>query len=338
MFSRPVLFAALACASLSFASPAKNVARRSFAPTAGSTVVSIGQNYDDEWHAFADSVKTPSGISFYGNIYDGALNSDSQTLLADYAGSQNGFVEIGLSWKDDMTSHGYTIYQGAQLCQDIAGGKYDASLNQLGSYLAQFSNVKYLLRVDYEVSGNLHANTNPNGFDSATFDLTAYPAAFAHVRSVILGLVSNVEFVFHPVRGSASQLYPGDDVVDWQGFSIFNNDVCLAVGSTTNCQGDQLDPNVLKDIQFATKPKIVSESGAQPPASADPAAFIDYLDRVRSMVETYDFAGWFYINSLWTAHGWDGSVWGDSRIEANAQVLDWYQQNIVANPRYVFAE
>ena len=107
--------------------------------------------------------------------------------------------------------------QGAQLCEDIAGGKYDVSLKQLGSYLAGFPNVHYLLRVDYEVSGNLHANTDPNGFDPNTFDYTAYPKAFAHVRSVLSAQTANIEFVFHPVRGSAEVLYPGDSVVDWQG-------------------------------------------------------------------------------------------------------------------------
>lgn len=79
--------------------------------------------------------------------------------------------------------------------------------------------MKYLLRVDYEVSGNLHANTDPSGFDSATFDLTAYPKAFAHVRKVFLGVLPNVDFVYHAVRGEAALLYPGDDVVDWNGMS-----------------------------------------------------------------------------------------------------------------------
>ena len=54
----------------------------------GSTFVNIGQNYLDEWNSFASGVKTPAGISVYGNIYDGALNSDSQTLLASYAQSR----------------------------------------------------------------------------------------------------------------------------------------------------------------------------------------------------------------------------------------------------------
>ena len=77
--------------------------------------------------------------------------------------------------------------------------------------------MRYLLRVDYEVSGNLHANTNPSQFDPATFDFTAYPKAFAHVRQIVLGTLPNVDFVFHAVRSQAKQLYPGDAVTDWIG-------------------------------------------------------------------------------------------------------------------------
>ena len=77
--------------------------------------------------------------------------------------------------------------------------------------------MKYLFRVDYEVSGNLHANTNPTTFDPTTFDTTAYPKAFAHVREVVLGVLPNVDFVYHAVRSQAKLLYPGDAVVDWNG-------------------------------------------------------------------------------------------------------------------------
>ena len=58
-----------------------------FAPPAGQTLFNVGQNYVDEWNAFASAIKTPSGISVYGDIYSGALNSDSQTLLQQYAGA-----------------------------------------------------------------------------------------------------------------------------------------------------------------------------------------------------------------------------------------------------------
>ena len=100
--------------------------------------------------------------------------------------------------------------------------------------------------------------------------------------------------------------------------------MCLPAGSTTNCEGSVLDPNVLADINFATKPKWVAESAVQPPASASSDDFITYLTRVKNMVEQYGFAGWTYINSDWTAHGWDASVWGDSQVQDNAAVESWF--------------
>ena len=89
----------------------------------------VGQNYEAEWQGFANAIKIPAGISVYGDIYSGALNPDSQNLLATYAQSGryvfevdpsmdiiltilcSGYVEIGFSWKDAMTSNGYTQYQ-----------------------------------------------------------------------------------------------------------------------------------------------------------------------------------------------------------------------------------
>ena len=47
----------------------------------------VGQNYIDEWDAFKSALVTPAGISTYGDIWSGALNSDSQTLLSTYAAS-----------------------------------------------------------------------------------------------------------------------------------------------------------------------------------------------------------------------------------------------------------
>ena len=79
----------LTSGALSLAAPV--VEKRSWAPSAGSTIFNIGQNYVSEWNSFASAVKTPSGISVYGDIYSGALNSDSQILLSQYA-ANNGQV------------------------------------------------------------------------------------------------------------------------------------------------------------------------------------------------------------------------------------------------------
>ena len=54
----------------------------------GSTFFIVGQNYANEWQDFATGTgKTPAGISVYGDIWSGALNSDSVDSLSTYAAS-----------------------------------------------------------------------------------------------------------------------------------------------------------------------------------------------------------------------------------------------------------
>ena len=184
----------------------------------------------------------------------------------------------------------------------------------------------------------MHANTNPSQFDPATFDKTAYPAAFKHVRSLLQKSVPTAQFIYHSVRGGAQDLYPGDDVTDYIGFSIFNNDVCLACGSTANCQGSKLDPNVAKDLAWAPKPRLIAESALQAGESGGADNFVEYLTRVKSMIEKYDVRGWTYINSDWTKHGWTAATWTDSRIEANSQAMAWWKQNILGSSRYTWGK
>jgi hypothetical protein len=99
---------------------------------------------------------------------------------------------------------------------------------------------------------------------------------------------------------SSSLLYPGDDVVDWNGISIFNNDVCLPVGPTTNCDGSTIDPYVQKDLDWKPKKKMICESAVQPPSSGTSDGFINYLTLVKALVEENGVSAWTYINRDWT--------------------------------------
>ena len=117
---------------------------------------------------------------------------------------------------------------------------------------------------------------------------------------------------------------------------MFNNDLCFPVADIHNCDGCVLDGGATMDLAFAKKPLVVSESGSQPPYSDTAAGSIEFLERLISTIEQYDFAYWFYINSDWPAHGWPSNVWGDTRIEAKPEVLEWFNEKVVGSDRYVF--
>jgi hypothetical protein len=144
--------------------------------------------------------------------------------------------------------------------------------------------------VDYEVSSAYHCM---NGTDCSV-----YVNAFHYLAGLIRGQSGagwRLKFVYHPVRGEFDTLYPGDDVVDWIGVSVFNQDLCQPywdsgttywngqentsdrtclgyyngyVGSNLNAFSHEYpaDLNILRMMWFAQqhgKPMMVAESGVQ---------------------------------------------------------------------------
>lgn len=105
---------------------------------------------------------------------------------------------------------------------------------------------------------------------------------------------AQVFFIFHPVRGEYQVMYPGNDVVDMLGLSIFNSDLCMpgfSVSPTSHYEyngsgitgttptkfvsdfkcvsggvGYDQDVNILGAVAFAKangKPVILSETSPQ---------------------------------------------------------------------------
>jgi hypothetical protein len=183
-------------------------------------------------------------------------------------------------------------------------------------------------------SQGINILTNPSA--APEIDLSAYKNAFNYMANRIRNVdgASNVEFVYHPVRGYGDtvNLYPGDQYADWIGFSVFNNDVCMDVknadGSITANGTGTLDSNLAQGLAWAQskgKKIMIAESAFQTPSTGMTTAnFETYLSRVLSLINTYDVRSWTYIDSNWTAHQWT-LPWGDSRIEANPTVLAWWK-------------
>jgi hypothetical protein len=343
-------------------------------PTSGQTYLNIGQTYEAEYQAFvAGSGQVPAGSSHYGQIYTGAIDQGDdgdhgQFLSWMGATYPHAAVEVAISIKDNPAAGGYGTAPNAVYlaCKDIAAGKWDAQIDSLAGMFKSYPGTIFRVRLDYEVSMGLMANatTTPwidilnkysaqginileNPSQAPEIDLSAYIGAFNHManRMRVIDGASNLQFVYHPVRdpGDCMNMYPGDSYVDWIGFSVFNNDVCLdtlnADGSVTpNCAGMTIDANLKTCIAWAQakqKQLMVAESAFQVPSTGQTTSnFETYLDRLFTLVETYDFRGLTYIDSNWTAHAWT-RPWGDSRIEQDPAVLTWWKARTSA-ARYVF--
>ncbi|HLK90409.1 MAG TPA: RICIN domain-containing protein [Polyangia bacterium] len=312
-------------------------------PPTGRTLLLIGQSGrrpHAEYVATTGSV--PAGGSVYAELYTGQLlNWEHEALVAylarDYPGS---YVEVGLSWKDDRVGAGYCDLSAgcAQNCcapgddqapvlpeLDIVAGRYDAAIDAFAAALAARPTLRFLVRLDYEVS--------PDLFCTRAGDCAPYTAAFDYLAARIRAGdgAGNVQFVFHPTRGWAQRMYPGPANTDWIGFSIFNHDVCLPASDgtmvTVNCPPSQaLDANLAGDLAWAHatgKPVLVAESAVQNTADDAPATFADYLGRLYAVIEAdASMRGLTYINMKWTGDWVYGENWTlgafadtDSRVE-----------------------
>lgn len=346
-----------------------------YAPAVGKTLLLIGQTYIQEYVDYVNATqKAPAGSSHYGELYNGKINqgddANNESFL-NYIETTypNAYVELAISLKDNPTLGGYSGENAIwKACKDVVTGKWNTQIDAIATKIKNRPTLKFLLRIDYEVSLNMFANqtTTPfvdilnkynalgiNPLEKANqvteFDLQAYPNAFNYIANRIRNTnnVQNVDFIFHPVRGfnDAKWLYPGDTYTDWFGISLFNHDMCVPTweGATppfVNCPATQaLDDNVNQCLTWAKntikKPIIISESAVQAElVNFHNEPFMDnYLNKVSNLIETFDVKAWVYINSNWVNHGWN-NVWGDSRIETIPAVkTNWL--NIVNQPRYI---
>lgn len=351
-----------------------------FDPGPGKTRLIVGQTFQDEYTGYIDGTGlTPQGSSHYATFYLGRIeqgDDDPNSAFLDWV-IQNQLGDhalVALSFKDNTFAGGYgqmTDNTGNQFnpnaiwdaMNDVATGRWDAQIDSFATLMKNRPNTKFYVRIGYEVSlllfayqGNEYvidwlnrmANSGVNVFENpdavANLDRGAYIDAFNYVahRLRIVNGVNNVDFVYHPVRGfnDTRWLYPGDQYVDWVAFSVFNNDICIEVNGTFNCQGQMVDPNLDQAVKFAQshdKPIMVAESAVQAPASNSNAGFIDYLNRLDNFVKTYDVRFLAYINSNWPSHGW-GPEWGDSRVEARGNVLNHWRATFGAGTRYLHGD
>ena len=301
-------------------------------PGSGKTVLLIGQTWQQEFQDYVSGVKPPAGSSHYGEIYSGEINQGNDAFGNGFLTYMNNtypgaYALIAISIKDNPGAGGFGDTYSA--LQAINSGNLDTQIDKIAQTFADHSNLKFYVRLGYEVSLYMFA---PGG------DTQAYINAYNRMAKRIRAIAKNVDFVYHPVRGfnDTRDLYPGDEYVDFVGFSVFNNDICLECNGTFNCQGSQVDPNLQQSMDFAKqkgKPIIIAESAVQSPAAASVSGFNDYLDRLFAVVENNDVRALAYINSDWNSHGW-GPEWGDSRVEKNSAVLSHWN-SYVNKPRYI---
>ena len=358
-----------------------------FVPADGKTLLMIGQTFRDEYEDYAAAYNAPpAGSSHYGDLYLGNLNQGHDSDNASTGGHlyfwkfmnetyPGAYAQVAIAIKDNVAGAGYSgdnaVWKGMN---DIMKGNYDSNINSFINDLKQAPDLKILLRIGYEVSINMFAlkdnvsqqalneKYGPKGINIMEqpelveeYDIEMYKNVYNKIAEMVLDAgLTNVEFVFHPVRGigNMKHLYPGDEHVDWIGISLFNGDLCMQTyegnGGTSPIYSnpctvkEKLDPAWEDALDWAKeetgKPLLIAEAAAQThPQQSSHTHFDTYFTEIQSVIEKWDFKAFIYINSWWNkgdpGRGWP-DFWGDSRVEESPYESDW-ETNFINNERYL---
>lgn len=201
-----------------------------FIPDDGECIFFVGQdlkatggvdNYND---GYCDYFDVPTGITVYTNFSPG---DDSY----GYVQKGNDGIKTIVNWgTDDTCAQCYIndndykntfIAIGLSLVnheKKVANGQHNTLIRELGQWIKD-SNHPVFLRIGYEF----------DGWEWNHYNLKHYLLSWKRIHTIFDEMnVKNVAYVWQS-KGNESnqkileQWYPGDDLVDWCGYSYFNN-------------------------------------------------------------------------------------------------------------------
>lgn len=205
--------------------------RAKFEPENGQCLFFVGQdmhaigglpNYND---GYCDHFDMPAGITLYTNFSPGTnsyghINKGNDGIrqttnwgagdscvqcYTDDARFEYSLLSIGLSFVDNE--------------KQLAAGVHDALIKSLGTWIKSLGKRPVFIRLGYEF----------DGWDWNHYNRKDYLASWKRIHSIFkeMGVV-NVAWVWQSKGWGSDQKilekwYPGDEWVDWCGYSYFNN-------------------------------------------------------------------------------------------------------------------
>lgn len=329
--------------------------------TIGQDLFAVQQYLDSMYNASLHHNSTKSRGSFAPAAT--MLYTDIQTLRGlDEPVDYGSGVEYGDGLLDSVfvgESVGLQIglwLNGTGGCRDLVQGELDDQVHGLMKYLEECQASRVFLRVGYGTfcheqclmiescrSGALHVysltSRSLSEFDNPDFgymeDPLVYRQAFRMLKEECLyqkwDCPEKVKFVFHSWAASSdwrllNDFYPGNDVVDWIGISLFQQ-----VHNTTMME--YVD-NVLEYARKRRKPTMIAESTP----FGGIISWDDWFAPTLQLIERYDISMWSYINCDWGAQPmWHNIGFGDTRLSTNQQVMEQWHDQVLESDRFLGA-
>lgn len=227
---------------------------------------------------------------------------------------------------------------GTAGCREIVRGQLDAQIEQLFHYLMidcgreDDDANKIYLRLGYEFD-------NPDfGYDDPIPYRTAFRTMvqYCHDRYSVQKCREKIDFVWHSWAATSNitdleRYYPGDDVVDWIGLSVFSQ-------VYTNRSGLGNMETLQQVLEFASihqKPTMIAESTPFGGIDSLLDPWEEWFQPVLDLIDKYDIGAWSYIDCDWESQPmWKGVGFGDTRLASNDTVQQLWQRRVLESTRF----
>jgi hypothetical protein len=201
-----------------------------FEPRDGEVILFVGQELDaigglDDYNdGYLDHFQAPGGFTMYtsltpGNEMFGQVNDGLDGVYkTDNWG--DGDSNMSLQLADPNFEH-MALAIGLWLVDQedkVGEGERDDLIKRLGEFFLELGDRPVFLRIGYEF----------DGYDWNHYEVEPYKAAFRRIKDVLDGMgVQNVAYVWQstgwgPTVEHLEEWYPGDEYVDWTGYSFFS--------------------------------------------------------------------------------------------------------------------
>ncbi len=317
-----------------------------YEPAGDQTLLFIGQDNEgvggtvefNDGYLDDDRLPKPAGITHYMGLQAGGYIPGLEDwtdwgagpiCLKCYLDSEN------IDWSNTVVhlSIWYASDGNQEYTTPIAEGKVDDQIVRLANFIKRYPDIAFFIRPGYEFDYQY----KNNGIRPGT-----YRAAFRRIVDILREQgVENAAYVFSSahVRGSVflakysdwASYYPGNDYVDWLGYSVFDT-------HSVSAQDD-----AIKFAKAVNKPLMIAEAtprGNRLGSGDDNQVWDAYFTRLFQHTEKFPdlVKGIAYINTDWNSQSmWNDQGWGDTRIQNSDLILEnWV--NKLSKDQYLTSE
>jgi hypothetical protein len=328
---------------MSNSSITSKTSKAKFEPGDGECLFFIGQDLravgglNDYADGYCDHFDIPAGITVYTGFSPGTTSwgyvqkgNDGIKTIANWGAEDN----CAQCYIDDANFKHSMISIGLSLVgheKKVAKGRHDNLIRELGEWIKEIKRPIFL-RIGYEF----------DGWDWNNYDKGHYLTSWKRIHTIFKEMeVHNVAFVWQSKgKGSSQDIleewYPGDDLVDWCGYSYFDNPdeemltfarkhqkpVFIAEATPILFNGSQFSDTFLSNPEQA---KQAWEDWFVP--------FINTLNDNKDVVKAFSYinVNWS-IQPMWINNDLFKQV--DSRIQESTFITKKWQDEIT-KPRYL---